>query len=140
MMHRLDTRHTARDSLPHAHQPPPMSARALRGRYLLVAIFAAIPLCPVTDAAAQAPYRNASLPIETCVRDLLGRMTMEEKFWQLFMLPGSRADSTHDYSRGVFGLQDRRAADARGDAASYNALQRYFVDSARLGIPMLAFE
>ena len=92
------------------------------------------------SARAQASYRDPALPVEARVRDLLGRMTLEEKFWQLFMLPGSRADAAHDYSRGVFGLQDRAAADARGDAAAYNALQRYFVDSTRLGIPMLAFE
>ncbi|HEX6089747.1 MAG TPA: glycoside hydrolase family 3 N-terminal domain-containing protein [Gemmatimonadales bacterium] len=92
-----------------------------------------------TSARAQA-YRDPALPVEARVRDLLGRMTLEEKFWQLFMLPGSRADSSHDYSRGVFGLQDRSAADARADAVAYNALQRYFTDSTRLGIPMLAFE
>jgi beta-glucosidase len=91
-------------------------------------------------AWAQAPYRDPALPVETRVRDLIGRMTLEEKFWQLFMLPGSRADSSHDYSHGVFGLQDRSAADARADAVAYNALQRYFTDSTRLGIPMLAFE
>ncbi len=91
-------------------------------------------------ARAQAPYRDPALPVEVRVRDLIGRMTLEEKFWQLFMLPGSRADPSHDYSHGVFGLQDRSAADARGDAAGYNALQRHFADSTRLGIPMLAFE
>ena len=91
-------------------------------------------------ARAQVPYRDPALPVEARVRDLVGRMTLEEKFWQLFMLPGTRADPSHDYSHGVFGLQDRSAADARADAARYNALQRYFVDSTRLGIPMLAFE
>src|ERR1051325_10465211 len=99
-------------------------------------------LAPWRFSAAQtpAPYRDATLPVETRVRDLLGRMTLEEKFWQLFMLPGSRADPAHDYTHGVFGFQDRRAADARRDAAAYDAIQRYFVDSTRLGIPMLAFE
>src|SRR5688500_14466776 len=91
-------------------------------------------------ARAQAPHRDPALLVEPRVRDLLRRMTLEEKFWQLFMLPGSRADSSHDYSHGVFGLQDRGAADAHGDAVAYNALQRYFADSTRLGIPMLAFE
>jgi beta-glucosidase len=105
-------------------------------RWALLAL-AALPPSP---ARAQAPYRNPALPVEARVRDLLGRMTLEEKFWQLFMLPGSRADSSHDYCHGVFGLQDRAAADARADATAYNALQRYFADSTRLGIPMLAFE
>jgi beta-glucosidase len=104
--------------------------------WAIVALAAVLP----APARAQAPYRDPALPIEARVRDLIGRMTLEEKFWQLFMLPGSRADPSHDYSHGVFGLQDRSAADARHDAEAYNALQRYFADSTRLGIPMLAFE
>lgn len=51
------------------------------------------------------PYRNMALPVDARVRDLLGRMTLEEKFWQLFMIPGDLDDSTHDYSHGIFGLQ-----------------------------------
>ena len=104
--------------------------------WAIVALATVLP----APARAQAPYRDPALPIEARVRDLIGRMTLEEKFWQLFMLPGSRADPSHDYSHGVFGLQDRSAADARHDAEAYNALQRYFADSTRLGIPMLAFE
>ena len=33
------------------------------------------------------PYKNANLPVEDRVNDLLSRMTIEEKFWQLFMIP-----------------------------------------------------
>ena len=93
--------------------------------------------CP---GGAQAPYKNRALPIETRVRDLVGRMTLEEKFWQLYMIPGGRGDTAHDYSHGVFGLQNRTAADARADAQLHNALQHYFVDSTRLGIPIIPFE
>jgi beta-glucosidase len=32
-------------------------------------------------------------------------MTLEEKFWQLFMIPGDLDDSTLVYSLGAFGLQ-----------------------------------
>ena len=85
-------------------------------------------------------YRDARMPVETRVRDLLGRMTLEEKFWQLYMIPGSLADSSHDYSRGIFGLQNRSAPDARADALLHNAMQRYFRERTRLGIPMLNFE
>lgn len=91
------------------------------------------------QAAAQ-PYRDALQPVDARVRDLLGRMTIEEKFWQLYMIPGGREDRSHDYSRGVFGLQNRSARDARSDAALQNALQRFFVDSTRLGIPIIPFE
>lgn len=91
------------------------------------------------------PYRDSSLPIETRVRDLLGRMTPDEKFWQLFMIPGDLDDTTHDYSHGVFGLQVRMPAStpratARAHTEKINAIQKYFVERTRLGIPMLPFE
>jgi len=59
-------------------------------------------------------YRNQALGVDARVRDLLGRMTLEEKFWQLYMIPGDLDDSTHDYSHGIFGLQvdPKRAARA----------------------------
>jgi len=91
-------------------------------------------------AVAQLPYRNPALPVERRVHDLLGRMTVEDKFWQLFMIPGGREDSTADYSHGIFGLQNRSALNARSDAQLQNALQHYFVDSTRLGIPIIPFE
>ncbi|HTO72452.1 MAG TPA: glycoside hydrolase family 3 N-terminal domain-containing protein, partial [Gemmatimonadales bacterium] len=77
------------------------------------------------------------------VRDLLGRMTLEEKFWQLFMIPGSLDDSAHDYSHGVFGLQispNGRDSSARAYAERVNGIQRYFVEKTRLGIPIIAFD
>jgi len=99
------------------------------------------------------PYRNPRLPVEARVRDLLGRMTLEEKFWQLFMIPGDLDEASHDYSHGVFGLQisvapreadgtgplSPRAA-ARAHAERINAIQRFFVDRTRLGIPIIPFE
>jgi beta-glucosidase len=96
------------------------------------------------------PYRNRQLPIDERVRDLLGRMTLEEKFWQLFMIPGDLDDPSHDYSHGVFGLQISVAPvgaaapagprTARGHAERINAIQRFFVERTRLGIPIIPFE
>ena len=71
------------------------------------ALIAALLVGPAARATAQAPYRNAALPVEERVRDLLGRMTLEEKFWQLFMIPGDLDDPTHDYSHGVVRPADR---------------------------------
>jgi beta-glucosidase len=86
-------------------------------------------------------YRNPRLPVRERVADLLGRMTIEEKFWQLFMIPGDLENPEHDYSHGVFGLQisvpdgtPSRSA-ARAHAERINAIQRYFVEKTRLGIP-----
>jgi beta-glucosidase len=76
-------------------------------------------------------------------------MTLDEKFWQTFMIPGDLDDSTHDYSNGAFGLQisvvprGRNAAPteaARAHAERINAIQRHFVERTRLGIPIIPFE
>jgi len=94
---------------------------------------------------APLPYRDPRLSTETRVRDLLGRMTPDEKFWQLFMIPGDLDDSSHDYSRGIFGLQidvpdTTPSRAARAHAMRINAIQRYFVERTRLGIPIIPFE
>ncbi len=110
-----------------------------RVRFTALLFLAAAPL-----AAQQPTYRDTSKPVETRVRDLLSRMTLDEKFWQLFMIPGDLDDSTHDYRNGVFGLQvrmpERGPKTARAHAERINAIQRFFVEKTRLGIPMLPFE
>jgi beta-glucosidase len=103
------------------------------------------------------PYKNAALPIEKRVEDLLVRMTPEEKFWQMFMIPGElKPGEEYKYFKGIFGLQVS-ATSANGDAAGqllqYNAaengkalaqkingIQKYFVEKSRLGIPIIAFD
>jgi beta-glucosidase len=101
-------------------------------------------------------YKNPAAPVEARVKDLLGRMTPEEKFWQLFMIPGDvdKADSTQ-YDHGIFGFQVSAAAkgDAGGQLLSYgtkenaaalakkiNSIQKYFIERSRLGIPIIAFD
>ncbi|HEX6049906.1 MAG TPA: glycoside hydrolase family 3 N-terminal domain-containing protein [Gemmatimonadaceae bacterium] len=115
-------------------------------------------LAIASAASAQADlprYRNAGLPTAERVRDLLGRMTLDEKFWQLFMIPGDLDDPSHDYSHGAFGLQISAVPDsasrpgaapmtpgaaARRHAERINAIQRYFVERTRLGVPIIPFE
>ncbi len=110
----------------------------------------------VARPPADAPYRNASLAPAERAQDLLRRMTAEEKFWQLFMIPGDRDDPSQDYSHGAYGLQigmpaGMRADGARSDTldaglsarthtARINGLQRWFVTNTRLGIPLIPFE
>ncbi len=83
-------------------------------------------------------------------------MSPEEKFWQLFMIPGDldQADRAQ-YKNGLFGFQVSAAnrGDAGGQMLSYNTneqaltlakkinrIQRFFVDSTRLGIPIIPFD
>jgi len=99
-----------------------------------------------SGAVAQtlAPYRDSTLAVDERVRDLLGRMTLEDKFWQLFMIPGDLDDPADDYSHGVFGLQISTRQDsgsiARAHAERIDAIQRYFVERTRLGIPIVPFD
>jgi len=98
-------------------------------------------------------YRDAGQPVAARVRDLLGRMTLDEKFWQMFMIPGSLDDASHDFASGVFGLQvfsltgsgeaspDLDAGSrARLHTIRINEIQRYFVEGTRLGIPIIPFD
>ena len=101
-------------------------------------------------------YKDKSQPIEKRVQDLLSRMTPEEKFWQLFMIPGDldNADS-NQYKNGLFGFQVSAVTkgDAGGQMLNYgtnenaiafakkiNAIQKYFVEKTRLGIPIIPFD
>jgi beta-glucosidase len=104
-------------------------------------------LLPGTTAGqggAVPPYRDPGRPTAERVQDLLGRLTPEERFWQLFMIPGDLDDPTHDYSHGVFGLQiaatDSSSGSVRAHAARINRIQRYFLEHTRLGIPIIPFD
>ena len=102
-------------------------------------------------------YKNNRAPINERVKDLLGRMTPTEKFWQLFMIPGDiKPGESYKYKDGLFGFQVSAAsAGAEGAqqmlqynatetavslAKKVNAIQSFFMDSTRLGIPMLPFD
>ncbi len=98
-------------------------------------------------------YKDPSQPVEKRVHDLLSRMTPEEKFWQLFMIPGDldNADSVQ-YKNGIFGFQvtatgaggqkinDESDDNAMALARKINAIQKYFVEKTRLGIPIIPFD
>lgn len=86
------------------------------------------------------PYRDPGRSIDRRIDDLLARMTPEEKFRQLFMVAGDLDAGTDAYKDGLFGLQVRSAKDARGAAEKLNAIQRFFAEGTRLGIPIVPFE
>ena len=120
-------------------------------------IFIQIIATSTVDAQTIPLYKNSRAPINERVKDLLERMTPTEKFWQLFMIPGDiKPGDAQKYKDGLFGFQVS-AASAGGEGAQqmlqYNAtetavslakkvnsIQRFFMDSTRLGIPMLPFD
>lgn len=119
----------------------------------LVALFLLISIPAFTQPIL--PYKNPKLDPETRARDLLGRMSPDEKFWQLFMIPGDLSLGKDKLKNGIFGLQvDARGetTDAAGQMLNYggtdgaikyatkvNEIQRFFMEETRLGIPMIPF-
>jgi beta-glucosidase len=105
------------------------------------------------------PYQNPDLPAAKRVKDLLGRMTLEEKAAQMLCVWQTKAQMLVD-ADGNFDLQKAQAAfqqghglgqvgrpsdagkgkDARGMAELTNAIQRFFIENSRLGIPVVFHE
>ncbi|MGA2866422.1 MAG: glycoside hydrolase family 3 C-terminal domain-containing protein [Verrucomicrobiota bacterium] len=114
-------------------------------------------------AASEAPpYRDAALPLERRVEDLLGRMTLEEKAGQMNMpcvyeggLGRTIAEKTEAVQRfadgtylkgfgpggGFFTLPNTILHEGpRQQAEFLNRLQRLALEQTRLGIPLLQTE
>ena len=123
-------------------------------------------LPPSTSSAAKAPaYRNSALPPAKRVKDLLARMTVEEKAAQMMCVWQKKAETLID-DQGNFdpkkakkafrhrrGLgQVGRPSDAGGarDSADNrtprtmavltNDIQKFFLEHSRLGIPVIFHE
>ena len=120
-------------------------------------------------AAASAPYKNASLPVDRRVSDLLGRMTLEEKIAQMLCVwqkkteiqdasgefNAAKAKQVYPHGIGMIGRpSDRQLGQAAGagdtggvknrnalETAIYtNAAQKWAVEETRLGIPLFMHE
>ncbi|MGA2268611.1 MAG: glycoside hydrolase family 3 N-terminal domain-containing protein [Bryobacteraceae bacterium] len=105
------------------------------------------------------PYRNPDLPAAKRAKDLLSRMTLEEKAAQMMCVWQRKAETLLD-ADGNFDLGKAKAAfkdgrgigqvgrpsdagkgrDARGMAELTNAIQRFFIENTRLGIPVMFHE
>jgi beta-glucosidase len=110
-------------------------------------------------AGKPAPYQNASLPIEKRVQDLLRRMTLDEKAAQMICVWQKKAEMLVD-ADGNFDLQKAKASfkrrlglgqvgrpsdagkgkDAKENAELTNAIQKFFIENSRLGIPVMFHE
>jgi beta-glucosidase len=113
----------------------------------------------MTESTTNAPYRDATLPVDERVRDLLERMTLEEKavqmvcIWQQkatlllgdggnFDLAKARANFAGGNGLGQVGRPSDAGGgkNAREMAELTNAIQRFFVEESRLGIPVIFHE
>jgi len=116
--------------------------------FLFIAVF-------LFSTSAQT-YKDSKAPIESRVKDLLSRMTPEEKFWQMFMIPGDLSQDKDKFKTGIFGFQVSTVGqngNAAGQMLSYaagasatetakmvNDMQRFFITESRLGIPIIPFD
>lgn len=134
-----------------------ISRRALLGSTVLLSISPAF-------AATKMLYRDSNAPIASRVRDLLSRMTLEEKVAQVCCLWTAKGKLRTD---DVFSIDKARAAipdgigqigspsdtfgtsllykgemylDPKANVEFVNAVQRFLVTQTRLGIPALFHE
>src|SRR5215475_10230095 len=104
-------------------------------------------------------YRDPSLPAAERTADLLARMTLEEKAAQMMCVWQMKADTLVD-AHGNFDIEKARRSfahgngigqvgrpsdagggkGARGQAELTNAIQKFFIEESRLGIPVMFHE
>lgn len=103
---------------------------------------ACAPILTMTGAPAECQaqqYRDPAAPVEQRIQDLLSRMTLEEKSWQLFMLAGEFQGDPGRFTRGLCGLQTAALPDSLDLVERANLIQRHFIEETRLGIPVIFF-
>ena len=124
--------------------------------FFITAILFSLISCSEKQDSSSPDYKNPNVAIEQRVEDLLSRMTMEEKFWQCFMIPGDLSDGKERYKHGIFGFQVATkgksenegeqlldysgGGTAKETAILINSIQKYFIEETRLGIPIIAFD
>lgn len=144
-----------------------VARREALGLLASTSLFAAVPAMAAKKGGPL--YKDASAPIDLRVRDLLGRMTLEEKVGQIIALWATKADIMDDLTFSPakaskaypdsFG-QITRPSDRRGAAQDSNqaggvgarwrtpadtvafitAVQKWAINETRLGIPVLFHE
>jgi beta-glucosidase len=104
-------------------------------------------------------YKNPAISADKRVKDLLARMTLDEKAAQMMCVWQQKSEALVD-ANGMFDLQKAKAAfrkghglgqvgrpsdaaggrNARQTAELSNAIQEFFLDNTRLGIPVIFHE
>lgn len=135
--------------------------------FIIIATCLTMAACTMSDNVPA--YKNPDLPVNKRVDDLISRMTVEEKLGQLLCPLGwPMYEKTETEEGATVGVSDEYRkfvqeqhggmlwATFRADpwtrktldnglnpklaAEAYNALQKYAIDSTRLGIPMILAE
>lgn len=95
-------------------------------------------------------YKDPAAPIETRIKDLLGRMTLEDKCRQIDVwhpkmdlskpdvLKKAITDLADTVKNGVGFLQFKVQMNHAEYTARFNAIQKYFMEQTRLGIPTIS--
>jgi beta-glucosidase len=105
------------------------------------------------------PYKNAALPVAKRVNDLLSRMTLREKIAQMLCVWREKpqklvdAEGRFDLAKAKDAFKDRngigqvgrpsdagKGLNARQMAETTNAIQKFFIENSRLGIPVVFHE
>src|SRR4051812_24410895 len=111
---------------------------------------------PTNNGKAIAPYQNPKASVERRVKDLLSRMTVQEKADQMMCVWQQKAATLVD-ENGAFDFKKAKTAFKRGRAVGQvgrpsdaagglnarrtaeltNSIQRFFLEQSRLGIPVV---
>ena len=96
-------------------------------------------------------YKNPSAPIESRIKDLLSRMTLEDKCHQLdiWHVDATKTADNQIFQKclknlgdtisdGIGFLQFETKLPANECIPNFNAIQKYFVEQTRLGIPAIS--
>ncbi len=141
-----------------------MKGPDLTRRMLLATTFVALPRFALAHGVPRETYRDPTTPTAARVRDLLARMTLEEKAAQLCGVWGEKSKlldaaggfsaekAVAEFPNGIGQIgrpSDRRGAKTwlaeplrsiEDTVAFVNAVQRFLIEKTRLGIPALFHE
>ena len=83
-------------------------------------------------------YKDKNAPVEKRVEDLLSRMTLEEKVWQMENKAAGKLDEIDQIFGGrSYGTTHEMGTTAEECGRMYYELQKYMLNNTRLGIPLL---
>ncbi|KAF0152346.1 MAG: glycoside hydrolase family 3 protein [Ignavibacteria bacterium] len=111
----------------------------------------------ILEVTETLPYKNSTFPINERVKDLIGRMTLEEKIAQMLCIWGQKKILMLD-DDGKLNIENlsvhlpngigqiARLSDTTGELTAIgmaelsNKIQKHFVEKTRLGIPVIFHE